>query len=241
MKNFRLRLLAAMLVLCSSSVFGQNYTSGAAVTTPGLVVGEIRAFAFGTGAGIAGIEKQGWMPCVGQSLDNDAAAGGFPELKAALGLSWGSLDQAHDFNVPDLRGMFLRGWGPGTIPPGDTAGDPAADARTAPRPDMPAGSGGTIGAGGNAVASFQPAELLNHSHGVTIAGPAGGGGSFGGVSAYRWQTNQDAGVGSWWMDLTTMPPGGGGLETRPKNVSVLFAIFTGRVVVEHAATAQRKQ
>jgi hypothetical protein len=211
-------------------------TSGALITTPGLIIGEIRAFAFGDSTGIAALEKQGWLPCEGQSLSLDPSPAGFPELEKALHTTWGSLDTAHVFNVPDLRGMFLRGWNHGPIPTNDPAGDPDVGGRTPPRPDMSA-SGGVPGNDKNAVGSYQPGSFESHSHGGLVAGPESGEKALlfpneGAQSAYRWQTNQ-SGPG-WWARLvgSAFPPSGGtGSETRSKNVYVLYAIFTGRQVV----------
>lgn len=58
-----------------------------------------------------GILPTGWLPCDGRSL----AIVDYPNLYAAIGNVWGSVDSAH-FNIPDLRGKTLVGQGtnPGT-------------------------------------------------------------------------------------------------------------------------------
>jgi rhizosphere induced protein len=48
-------------------------------------------------------EAQGWMVCDGRSLN----ASMYPELFAVLGYLYGG--SGNSFNLPDLRGMFLRG------------------------------------------------------------------------------------------------------------------------------------
>ena len=51
------------------------------------------------------VEAWGWMVCDGRSLK----ASEYPELFVALGYLYGGSDET--FNIPDMRGMFLRGIG----------------------------------------------------------------------------------------------------------------------------------
>lgn len=57
------------------------------------------------------IEELGWMVCDGRKLETHQ----YPELFAALGTLYGGELSGRDtpsyFNLPDLRGMFLRGMG----------------------------------------------------------------------------------------------------------------------------------
>lgn len=53
-----------------------------------------------------GILPPGWLVCDGSSL----AIADYPNLFAAIGNVWGSVDSAH-FNIPDLRGRTLVGQG----------------------------------------------------------------------------------------------------------------------------------
>ena len=53
-----------------------------------------------------GILPDGWLPCDGSSY----ARADYPQLFAAIGTVWGSVDSSH-FNVPDLRGRVLLGQG----------------------------------------------------------------------------------------------------------------------------------
>ncbi|MDG4650124.1 phage tail protein [Roseibacterium sp. SDUM158017] len=48
----------------------------------------------------------GWLECDGSALSRTTYA----DLFAAIGVVWGSGDGSTTFNVPDLRGEFLRGW-----------------------------------------------------------------------------------------------------------------------------------
>ena len=80
------------------------------------------------------VAPAGWIPCDGRSLSRSA----YPRLFSAIGTLYGSVD-SNSFNVPDLRGEFLRGW--------DAIGG------TARGIDV-----------GRAFASFQADELRSHAH-----------------------------------------------------------------------------
>lgn len=49
----------------------------------------------------------GWLICDGTALSRTA----YSELFAVIGTTWGSGDGSTTFNIPDFRGMFLRGAG----------------------------------------------------------------------------------------------------------------------------------
>lgn len=53
-----------------------------------------------------GILPPDWLPCDGRSVLRSA----YPNLFAAIGTVWGSVDSTH-FNIPDLRGQTLVGQG----------------------------------------------------------------------------------------------------------------------------------
>jgi len=61
--------------------------------------GAIMAFAMKT-------PPSGWFYCNGQAVSRTIYA----DLFAAIGIQWGGGDGSTTFNVPDFRGMFLRGW-----------------------------------------------------------------------------------------------------------------------------------
>lgn len=48
----------------------------------------------------------GWLECNGSPVSRS----GFPGLFTAIGTAWGAGDGSTTFNLPDLRGEFLRGW-----------------------------------------------------------------------------------------------------------------------------------
>lgn len=165
--------------------------------TGGVPVGTITAYG-GTSV------PSGWLECNGAEL----LISGSPELYAAIGTSWGGATSDDLFNIPDLRGLFLRGQDNG-------AGvDPNAASRTA------------IAAGGNsgdAVGSYQDDGLKAHSHSLGIpladnnddyAGPpSASNGALVGVT-YNMSTANS-----------------GGLETRPKNAAVKYIIKAGTYVL----------
>ena len=64
--------------------------------------GQVAAFARPT-------PPQGWLICNGQAIRRDQ----YPLLFEAIGTTWGAGDGATTFNLPDLRGEFIRGWDQG--------------------------------------------------------------------------------------------------------------------------------
>lgn len=77
--------------------------ASAFLTTLGLssarVVGEVAAFAMGT-------VPSGWLECNGAAVSRATYA----TLYAAIGTAYGVGDGSTTFNIPDLRGEFVRGW-----------------------------------------------------------------------------------------------------------------------------------
>jgi len=117
------------------------YARAAANGTP---VGTILIF-----AGDLANVPAGWLPCDGQSISKTT----YSQLYTAIGDAWGT--SGASFNVPDLRGMFLRGVD------GGTAVDPDAATRTA------ANVGGNTG---DLVGTMQGEETKSHNHGITDPG-----------------------------------------------------------------------
>lgn len=90
----------------------------------------------------------GWLLCDGRMLDRTANRNRYQPLFDVIGSSWGG-DGANRFNVPDLRGYFLRGVD------GGTNRDPNANERTASKP------GGHLGSD---VGSVQTDMMQSHKH-----------------------------------------------------------------------------
>lgn len=71
-------------------------------------IGSIVAFAGGTGELRADFDTTtGWMLCDGRSLDGNDP--NFQPLFDAIRFAWGGDADTNHFNIPDLRGFFLRG------------------------------------------------------------------------------------------------------------------------------------
>lgn len=173
------------------------------------------------------LRDQGWLFCDGRSVRRSV----YPALYAAIGVAWGGDAGAGTFNLPDMRGRFLRGVNQG-------APDfPASGADSIPRaPDedqrLASATGGNTG---GAVGSVQQDLLQTHEH---VWKPADRSLPFcleypaepGVLPPLRPElTGGDDNAGPTSSALR--PPGDvrAGQETAPKNVYVNFLIFAGRV------------
>lgn len=97
-----------------------------------------------TPAQIQALEDQGWRLCDGALL----SATDFPALYAVLGMAHGGQRGNPDqFNLPDLRGRFVRGVNDNALVPGGGFVDPDVGQRSVANPG---------GNAGNAVGSYQP-------------------------------------------------------------------------------------
>ena len=178
----------------------------------------------------------GWLICDGRAVSRTEYA----RLFAVLGTRCGEGDGASTFNVPDLRGRFLRGRD------GGSARDPDAASREHMAPG---------GAAGDAPGSVQGDAFAAHNHGGGVhshdhrSGPLYIPGSFGAVphglangqvsgfptytlhSTINWHaiSSSPAAPGARIASLGIMDSGPvvqeqGGAETRPQNVSVNYLI-----------------
>ena len=118
-------------------------------------------------------------------------------LFAEISTNYGVGDGSTTFNLPNLLGEFIRGW--------DNAegNDPDAASRT------DRGDGTT----GDVVGAKQTHNIDAHTHDATTQQEGTGGAGF------------CPGSGAGASDITTQSTGGN--ETRPRNVGLLPAIFTG--------------
>lgn len=155
----------------------------------------------------------GWMLCDGSAVSRSTYA----NLYNAIGVAWGTGDGATTFNLPDLRGMFLRG-----VASTNTINDPDANTRL---------SNANGGNSGNMVGSYQGDAIRN------ITGACG---TFGGesrgelpdVGALWRETGVNKNTGSDWgggagirsvnIDASRVVPVGS--DNRPKNVYVTYII-----------------
>lgn len=169
-------------------------TSGSAAVIPGTVI----SFA-GSSA------PTGYLTCDGSAVSRSTYA----SLFAAIGTTWGAGNSTTTFNIPDLRGYFLRGSGTSAIDP-----------------DSP-----------RAVGSAQAESYLNHSHTATDSGHThafsttsgsffwGSDGTFGGTYGQGGgQLFYRSATATGNANITVATSTTGGAETRPDNVAVLYCI-----------------
>ncbi|MCL4785194.1 MAG: tail fiber protein [Verrucomicrobia bacterium] len=172
----------------------------------------------------------GWLLCDGRPL----YATNYPQLFAAIGTAWGGgytngVPQGN-FNLPDLRGRFLRGVS------GETTRDPDRNLRTATQ--LGGNVGNVVGSDqGDATrrpnSEFTTSTDGAHTHllerassGTQIRWGDGGGYSSNAIDAGDGVSEGTSGVprarsaGSHSHTIS----GGGDLETRPKNAYVHFII-----------------
>lgn len=178
--------LSALVFSDGTNVYSCDTSS--TTTPPGTII------AFG-----GGTEPAGFLACDGTAYQRAV----YSNLYAAIGTTWGTTDPSN-FNVPDLRGYFVRGTG--------TNDD------------------GTVGP---AVGGSQADTYLNHTHTATqdphdhqynypSFGVTGDGGTTTNIT-------QPAGAlgyatSSATPNITVATSTTGGTETRPKNQGVLYCI-----------------
>jgi len=144
----------------------------------------------------------GWLICDGSAISRST----YSDLFSAISTAWGSGNGSSTFNIPDLRGWFLRGHD------GGAGTDPNASSRT----------------GGDVIGSTQQYMVHNHVHwmeswygeyGIGSNNPHNQGyGSAGpyGDSIYSRNISDDTTAANKTYT--------GGVETRPKNKAVQFNI-----------------
>ena len=162
--------------------------------------GAIMAFAYS-------LPESGWLLCDGRAVSRETYAA----LFAAIATYYGAGDGTSTFNIPDLRGYFVRGFG--------TNSDGTAS--------------GTFGAR-TGFATARPATALtgstdstgSHRHGIQISFTASG-------TGYSYESgnaiNENPGAytlfdGAHAHAVTIT--GGGDAETRPKNIALPYYIKT---------------
>ena len=185
--------------------------------TSGAIAGEVRAFAISEADAnsLNGLYSRGWVPADGRSLPKKQ----FTLLFAAVGETWGKPQDAASFVIPDLRGVFLRGYN------GESVRDPDASTRTSSAP------GGTSG---NRVGSYQDDAVQLHRHQ-----------DMGHDHALNQNTYNNQHYGAGPYEISKGPPLRSGtgfarisdpteartsIESRPKNVAVYYFVYTGRAV-----------
>lgn len=145
----------------------------------------------------------GWVAADGSAVSRTVSYSG---LYAAIGTTWGSGDGSTTFNLPDFRGMFLRGTGTN-------------------------GTGSSSGAAGPAVGTYAADTYLNHNHTATDSGhthsysvPSGTSQALGGSGSNYYITTAGTTTGTGFANITVATSTTGGTETKPKNYGILYCI-----------------
>ncbi len=180
--------LAGNMVVGSSLIVGAGgivmpvgaFTS---ILYPSDLVGMIAAFPIES-------PPPGWLECDGSSQ----LKASYEALHSIIGYSYGG--SVANFNLPDYRGYFLRGWDNGA------GNDPDAGTRIGV---------GSIPAGDN-VGTSEDEAFKSHAHSGV---PGLGGGA-----------NSAAAGSALYPSTTANTDTAGGSETRPKNISVMYCIKT---------------
>ncbi len=160
--------------------------------------GSILAF----GGGVTQLPR-GWILCDGTPISSKA----YPRLFAAISTNWGSgiPGSTNDFNLPDLRGLFLRGVNGLRA---DTFSDPDVGSRT----------NLTGGGTGNVVGSVQLDALQEHHHRIEMGTPGAGDG---GTGTFKLGAGNNLYTDGRILDVTRARTSS---ENRPKNAYVNYII-----------------
>jgi len=170
----------------------------------------------------------GWLECNGFQYDG-STGGKYARLFSAIRKTFGGGNGSpSSFNVPDLRGVFIRGWSNGS------SRDPDRSSRS----------------GGDHVGSYQSDQYASHGHGFSGSGGSTDGANAGhsheqyGYQANFLRLNPNWGplFGNCEYGLASIQTGGmsqnhshsfnisgsiglnGGSESRPKNVNLMYVI-----------------
>src|SRR5579872_1205892 len=155
----------------------------------------------------------GWVECNGKILDGTLPA--YKNLFDAIGKNWGGGD-GKQFAVPDLRGMFLRGW---AMSGGANGKDLDSAARLPSNPAY-AIPGNTAGVG-----SKQSDAIIQHRHDYWHGEGSGGGSEIGlGAEVFRNIPDRNRLSTSEINDGAPKALYISDHETRPKNASVIYII-----------------
>ena len=144
-----------------------------------------------------------WLVCDGSTKNQNK----YSSLYNSLGTIWGSGDGSPgSFNLPDMRGMFLRGVDY------DANNDLDKNSRISQH---------NGGQSGNKVGSIQKDEFKKHNHKANMklgAEPTDGGNRAGSASGSHGMLTPT------WVSNNLVENEGESSETRPKNVYVIYII-----------------
>ena len=149
----------------------------------------------------------GYLKCNGAAISRTTYA----DLFAIIGTTHGSGDGSSTFNVPDLRGEFVRGWD---------------DARGVDSGRVFGSSQGQSYQSHNHTATSTVTDP-GHNHSVTAARSIGGNTDDGGAPDQRvTQQTFNSGSRTTGITVSTSIANSGGSETRPRNIAMMYVIKT---------------
>lgn len=146
------------------------------------------------------VESMGWLVCDGRTLK----IAQYPDLYRVLGTQYGGNPNQDEFQIPDLRGQFLRGVAV------NASQDPDFNSRTAANQNSP---------GSDPVGSTELDALQTHAHdyqGFEQTAPAQEGSIIAAPTSANTPTGGPVSIGNVQVRIST--------ETRPKNVYVYYLI-----------------
>jgi hypothetical protein len=170
-------------------------------TNAAIPTGTVSAF-----AGDATKIPAGWLLCDGREISRSE----YSALYNAIGAAWGHGNNSTTFNLPDMRGLFLRGVS------GNSNNDADAGNRTIVK------EGGNTG---NKVGSYQ-GDAISHITGQRVSSLYFCTGAFYGITTHTPNGFSSGGLfGAWgtgMFDASRVVPVGS--DNRPKNVNVNYII-----------------
>lgn len=217
--NIDVHAIESPQLALADNVTGQDTTTGSGVKTTHIADGAVTAAkldislssAFvepGTVIMWAGAEASmpvGYLPCDGRIL-NASINTQYLNLFNAIGNTWGG--SGFSFNVPDLRGLFVRMVNTTT---NGTASAPFNDPNEANRTKHDGVSPAT------GVGSYQTYDVQIHNHSYTTSG-------FSGTATVDDDLSNSYGQFAFTGTTGPFPASPAGQETRPKNAYMLYII-----------------
>ena len=162
-------------------------------------INEIPAGVINSYAGL--IIPEGWLLCNGQAVSR---IGSYANLFNAIGTTFGTGNGSTTFNLPDLRGEFIRGWDNGR---NVDSGRPFASVQS---------STNLIHTHG--LYSSNGYRQTSNGYGYGIGNTEWGAGVAGGAPGGTWKF--------WYYDASgnQLVSGEGGSESRPRNIALNYII-----------------
>ncbi len=163
-------------------------------------------------AGSAGSTPSGYLPCDGAAVSRTTYAA----LFATIGVTYGAGDGSTTFNIPDLRGVFVRGAGSQTIGSVTYTGTLAAkQGQSTKLPTTP--FTGVAASAGN---HTHPTDAITGTSGNNYSNTTGGMLGQDNTSFNDVNSTQAAGAHTHTVSIN----GGGDSETRPANIALNYII-----------------